>query len=1033
MKSTLQHHRFIAAAFVLLLGVVLSCRKGGMEELPFPETEDEVLESIQLTAYVDLRAQAILNDLLAESTDKDIKEISEELKAIPGIISADAYPEEDIIVLKQRDGIQINVFVDSFRQAIENGEGMEEAAVASTRSTGSINDLPAVVSGDGQTGKALLLAPLYSEDIAYLGRKYGAEGRQYAENLYRNMINALAESGYEVLPLVDKNAAFEMFQPEIFSEYDVVVIVSEGKKHALVGPHNKWTAVIRTGTKVPTPESDILGDWNKLNYHEWLVPWLTEEWTQLYYELHLRSSIGMIYGGTYYYLSSLLFEDKDLSAFNDPWILIGAEDSADNPDLYEAFFSAGAGAFTGLDDDLDRDDILYLTSQMVTTMSTGLELDTANEWAKETAKTFKGKQVSGRKHLKSFHHIEGTPYYLYDSTPYDLSHHLEDNKTFSLYFKTHPSLAERQYEVLVDGKSIQTGKVSTTPDMTTQVTYYPESRGSYKWSVLTSIISGSGSVLASFQSGVDELNVESVSPLRISPSNLDFYPVQLGDKSDPLVIEIQNLGEKPIRVESIQHSEDAPFTVSYDESGMDIKPGGALQVSVTFCPIGLGERTDEIRIRSGEETFVVPVSGRCVYDKPVMQVDDCWGHPYTSLDFGEVEIGKSLTIDVGLTNLSPVRLVARVESSPSGFQVGLSGFSLLPGWFSRTQLTFTPTEEKDYSGSITFEFANGFDSFSFPVQGRGIKKTTGEDVVSLVTQELQFNNVEIGKKVPLNFSLTNDGGLPVTVLGIRCPIGFETGFYDGITIAPHSTLTYPVFFVPAKEQHYFGFVNIETDASEKELSFYVEGYGVKPANPKGPSMRLSTGSIDFGDVELGHSRIRDVQITNVGDTDLHVQSVITPGWIHPYPQELTLPAGETRSLQFQFIPSELEEYEGLIKITSDAISGVEYINYIGFGVDKNVPVSSVTLDRTNLVMYRGEVANLKATVLPVNASNKYLIWGTLDSLVASVDQDGRVEALTKGKTKIVVLTEDGRCQSICEVTVIDSPGSHEGTGEENWN
>ena len=86
-----------------------------------------------------------------------------------------------------------------------------------------------------------------------------------------------------------------------------------------------------------------------------------------------------------------------------------------------------------------------------------------------------------------------------------------------------------------------------------------------------------------------------------------------------------------------------------------------------------------------------------------------------------------------------------------------------------------------------------------------------------------------------------------------------------------------------------------------------------------------------------------------------------------------------------------------------------------------VHVTSITLDKTKLVMDSGDSASLKATVLPAEASNRAVVWTTSDKTVATVS-DGVVKAINAGTATITATTEDGGFSATCAVTV-ETPSS----------
>lgn len=74
-----------------------------------------------------------------------------------------------------------------------------------------------------------------------------------------------------------------------------------------------------------------------------------------------------------------------------------------------------------------------------------------------------------------------------------------------------------------------------------------------------------------------------------------------------------------------------------------------------------------------------------------------------------------------------------------------------------------------------------------------------------------------------------------------------------------------------------------------------------------------------------------------------------------------------------------------------------------------VPVSGVTLSASDVVLntVTNNVYHLNATVTPIEANNKKVIWTTDNSNVATVDQTGNVTALSDGIATVTVTTLDG--------------------------
>ena len=82
-----------------------------------------------------------------------------------------------------------------------------------------------------------------------------------------------------------------------------------------------------------------------------------------------------------------------------------------------------------------------------------------------------------------------------------------------------------------------------------------------------------------------------------------------------------------------------------------------------------------------------------------------------------------------------------------------------------------------------------------------------------------------------------------------------------------------------------------------------------------------------------------------------------------------------------------------------------------------VKVKSVSLNKKTATVQKGNVLNLKATVLPKNATNKKVSWKSSKNKVATVSSKGAVRGKSPGKATITVTTKDGRKKASCTVTV----------------
>ncbi len=80
-----------------------------------------------------------------------------------------------------------------------------------------------------------------------------------------------------------------------------------------------------------------------------------------------------------------------------------------------------------------------------------------------------------------------------------------------------------------------------------------------------------------------------------------------------------------------------------------------------------------------------------------------------------------------------------------------------------------------------------------------------------------------------------------------------------------------------------------------------------------------------------------------------------------------------------------------------------------------VPVSSVTLSKTDLTLVEGEEETLVATVKPDNATDKSVVWESSDVKVASVSNEGKVAAVSEGSA--VITAKSGTAFATCQLKV----------------
>ena len=82
-----------------------------------------------------------------------------------------------------------------------------------------------------------------------------------------------------------------------------------------------------------------------------------------------------------------------------------------------------------------------------------------------------------------------------------------------------------------------------------------------------------------------------------------------------------------------------------------------------------------------------------------------------------------------------------------------------------------------------------------------------------------------------------------------------------------------------------------------------------------------------------------------------------------------------------------------------------------------IPVSAVTMSKTELVMEKGDTEDLTAAISPENATKKDVEWSSSNDSVVTVDQRGKVRAVSLGEAVVTAKSANG-VEGKCEISVI---------------
>lgn len=88
-----------------------------------------------------------------------------------------------------------------------------------------------------------------------------------------------------------------------------------------------------------------------------------------------------------------------------------------------------------------------------------------------------------------------------------------------------------------------------------------------------------------------------------------------------------------------------------------------------------------------------------------------------------------------------------------------------------------------------------------------------------------------------------------------------------------------------------------------------------------------------------------------------------------------------------------------------------------------IPIETITLSASSLEYVKGETGTLDYVLFPENATYKNVTWKSANASIASVDEKGRVTALSEGTTTITATAKKGTATASCQITVTNNPAT----------
>jgi hypothetical protein len=321
----------------------------------------------------------------------------------------------------------------------------------------------------------------------------------------------------------------------------------------------------------------------------------------------------------------------------------------------------------------------------------------------------------------------------------------------------------------------------------------------------------------------------------------------------------------------------------------------------------------------------------------------------TQLHFGSIVIGQSESLPVTFTNpeKSSVTISSMISTSNEFSVQGLKLPLILgAGQTATFNVVFAPTIGGWQGGDLTFISNAG--TIYIRIGGVGV----GTESLKSSTSSLGFAPVVVGSSSTLPVVLTNSGttGFVIAQAQLSGTSFSLTGPSLPITLQPNQSATFDVIFKPGTATTFTGSFVVPNGS----LTIPISGTGITTSQ-----LLLNPAAVNFGNVDVGTTSTQPVTLSASGGAVTISSSASSSSQfaLQGASFPLTIPSGQSVSLNLAFTPSANGNASGTVSLASNASdsNAQEALSGVGITPTYNVTVSwsASTSQVTGYNIYRG--------------------------------------------------------------------------------
>jgi len=331
---------------------------------------------------------------------------------------------------------------------------------------------------------------------------------------------------------------------------------------------------------------------------------------------------------------------------------------------------------------------------------------------------------------------------------------------------------------------------------------------------------------------------------------------------------------------------------------------------------------------------------------------------------GDLSAPQTVTLDnTGTATLQ----ILNLQTSPD-FSIASTCSTIVPGASCTLTVSFTPQIGTAATRVSSIEISS---NASTSLEFISLAGVSTPSTIGISPASLSFGTVLVGASSTLPLQISNTGTTAATFGAITATgdyyLSTTTCPMPGLTLAPGTSCTVQVVFMPTQSGTRTGTLSVATSASTLPLMVPLTGIGAQS------HLQISPSSLNFGSIALGAPAILSLTLTNTGATpitNISTAAVPSSDYAVTVPcATATLTAGASCPITVTFTPSALGARAGTLTILSSDASSPDIIPLTGTGIANGsftLTVNGAATASATVVSGSGTPATYTLTVTPVN-------------------------------------------------------------------